>query len=82
MSNGNNETVPIAPAMAATNTHILNLRKFRTENEISFNLWVMQFETQLQELWNFISRIIPVWSLFWSLRVYASLRSLSILLEK
>ena len=80
MPNGNNETVPVAPA--ATNTHILNLQNFRTENKISFNLWFMQFETQLQELRNFISRIIPVWSLFWSLRVYASLRFLSILLEK
>ena len=64
MSSVNNETVPVAPAMAATNTHTLNLQKFTTENEISFNLWVMQFETQLQELRNFTLCIIPVWSLF------------------
>ena len=47
MSFGNNEAEPAATAVAATNTHIPNLQKFRGDDEISLTLRVMQLEAKL-----------------------------------
>ena len=38
MSKGNNKAEPVAPAMATSSTRILNVQKFRGNNETKFYL--------------------------------------------